>query len=348
MSGIGPALRSPLFADAEIAALFSAQATLRGYGEFEVALACAQAAEGLIPEAAADAIAAAVARFVPESEGLRAGLTRDGLAVPAYVSQLRARIASPHAASVHWGATSQDVIDTVAALSIRAANRLFAARLDAVLGSLDTLAARHGDGRIMGRTRMQAALEIPAAHRVAEWRAPVAAARHHLDALRMEVEAIQLGGPVGDRRGMEGKGDAVAARIAAELGLVDAPCWHTDRTRIVRCGGWLAASAGACGKIGQDVALMAQMGEIRLAGGGESSAMPHKRNPIRAEALVALARQAAALAGGLQHVMLHEQERSGSAWAMESLMLPPLCEATGASLREAETLLNSIEGIGQA
>ncbi len=346
MNEIGPALRSPDFADAEFGNLFSLSATLEHYGAFEAALARAQAVEGLVSDAAAEAVTAAAAHFVPDPDRLRAGLLRDGIAVPEYVAQLRAAIGAPHGSSLHLGATSQDVIDTAMGLAIRAANDILMTRLDALLASLDDLSGRLGDVHIMGRTRMQDALPIRATHRVGQWRAPANSSREHLVGMRVQVESVQLGGPVGDRRGMAGRGDAVAARLATLLGLSDAPCWHTDRSRVVGYGASLAAVSGACGKLGRDVALMAQMGEIRIAGGGESSAMPHKRNPVRAEALVALAGHAAALAGGLQHAMLHEQERSGSAWALESLFLPPLCESAGASLRAAGCLVASIEWIG--
>ena len=347
MNDIGPALRSPEFADAEIGDLFSPSATLERYGAFETELARAQAMEGLVMEAAAVAIGAAAVRFVADTDRLRACLIRDGIAVPEYVAQLRATVGEPHASSLHLGVTSQDVVDTAMALAILAVNGILATRLDALLTSLDELSERLDDAQIMGRTRMQDALPIRATHRVAQWRAPVEAARKNLHSTRPQVESVQLGGPVGDRRGMAGRGDAVALRIALMLGLSNAPCWHTDRSRITGYGGSLATIAGACGKLGRDIALMAQMGEIGLAGGGGSSSMPHKQNPVRAEALVALAGHAATLAGGLQHAMLHEQERSGAAWALESLLLPPLCESAGASLRVAGCLIASIRWIGR-
>ncbi len=337
---------SPLFADEETAEQFSTPTTLARYGAFEAALARAQSEEGLIPETAAAAIETAVACYVPEMAGLHAGLLRDGVAIPDYVRQLRAAVGEPHAMHVHLGTTSQDVIDTAMVLAIRTANDLYASRLERLVDSLDDLFVRNDAVRLMGRTRMQEALPIRAADRVARWRAPVDAARQRLGVLRPEIEAIQLGGPVGDRRGMQGRGDAVAARLAVLLGLSNAPCWHTDRSRVVHYGSWLATVAGACGKLGMDVALMAQMGEIEITGGGKSSAMPHKMNPVRAEALVALAGKAAALAGGLQNTMLHEQERSGSAWSLESLLLPQLCEVAGASLLVAGDLVGSVERMG--
>src|SRR5690606_8378830 len=134
--------------------------------------------------------------------------------------------------------------------------------------------ARLGDAPLMGRTRMQAALPISAGDRIAAWREPLA----WLRGLPPELFAVQLGGPVGTLAEMDGRGPAVRARLAAALGLADAPAWHAQRDRIVRIADWLARISGVLGKMGQDIALMAQMGEIALEGGGRSSAMAHKQN----------------------------------------------------------------------
>ncbi len=339
---------SPLFDDPETRVLFEPEPTLGHFGAFEAALAQAQAEEGIISPAAAQAIAQAVARFQPDEAALQDGLLRDGLPIPAYVAQMRAALPSEHAASFHKATTSQDVMDTALVLALRNVNILLTTRIAAILTTLDTLEGHFGHAPLMGRTRMQAALPVTVAHRINEWRAPLTAVQHDLAALRPTLESIQFGGPVGDRRGMEGKGDAIAARIAASLCLTDAPCWHTDRTRITAYGAWLARLAGAIGKIGLDITLMAQqgIGTARIKGGGGSSAMPHKQNPVGAEALVTLSHEASMLASGLQTAMLHEHERSGIVWALEWLTLPRLCIATTAATLGCARLLNSVESLG--
>ena len=135
----------------------------------------------------------------------------------------------------------------------------------------------------MGRTRMQRALPIRAADKLRTWREPLERHRLRLAELKPRLFVVQFGGPVGARGGLEGKGDAVAAGLARRLGLAAGPCWHVERDAIGEFGAWLSLAAGSLGKIGQDIALMAQneIGEARLAGGGGSSAMPHKVNPVR-------------------------------------------------------------------
>ncbi len=341
-------LISPLFDTPEIRAIFAPAPTLDRFDLFESALADAQAAEGIIPVEAAEAIAQAVASFTPDEAALQNGLRNDGLPIPAYVAQMRAALPPGHAAAFHKATTSQDVMDTALVLALREVNAILTIRIDAILAALDHLDARFGAAPLMARTRMQAALPVTVAHRLSEWRAPLTTARRDLAALRPTLESLQFGGPVGDRRGMEGKGDAVAARLAAALDLIDAPCWHTDRSRIASYGAWLARLAGATGKIGLDVTLMAQqgIGVVRLTGGGGSSAMPHKQNPVAAEALVTLSHEASMLAGGLQTAMLHEHERSGIAWALEWLTLPRLCIAVGAATSGCVRLLAAIESLG--
>ncbi len=179
--------------------------------------------------------------------------------------------------------------------------------------------------------------------RLRSWAAPLERHRRRLDALRPELLVVQLGGPAGSLAALGPAAEAVRRALATRLGLADAPQWHSQRDRIAALGSALAGIAGSLGKFGQDVALMAQAGdEIALAGGGGSSAMPHKQNPVAAEMLVALARFAAVQLSGLHQALVHEQERSGAAWTLEWLLLPPLLLATGAATRIAGELAGGI------
>ncbi|RUU26526.1 3-carboxy-cis,cis-muconate cycloisomerase, partial [Mesorhizobium sp. M6A.T.Ca.TU.002.02.2.1] len=140
---------------------------------------------------------------------------------------------------------------------------------------------------------------------------------------------------------------AVRAAVAERLSLGDAPQWHSQRDRIAELANWLSLVTGGLGKFGQDIALMAQAGdELQLAGGGSSSAMAHKRNPIDAEMLVTLARYNAVQLSGTHHALVHEQERSGAAWTLEWLILPQMLMAAGASTCVADRLLSNITAIG--
>ena len=179
------------------------------------------------------------------------------------------------------------------------------------------------------------------------WAAPLERHRRRLEALQPELLVVQFGGPAGTLAALGPAAEAVRRSLAARLGLADAPQWHSQRDRIAALGSVLAGIAGSLGKFGQDVALMAQAGdEIALSGGGGSSAMPHKRNPVAAEMLVALARFAAVQVSGLDQALVHEQERSGAAWTLEWLLLPPLLLATGAATRIAGELAGDMTRLG--
>jgi 3-carboxy-cis,cis-muconate cycloisomerase len=140
---------------------------------------------------------------------------------------------------------------------------------------------------------------------------------------------------------------AVRAALAAKLGLADAPQWHSQRDRIAELANWLSQVTGGLGKFGQDIALMAQAGsEIKLDGGGSSSAMTHKSNPVHAEALVALARFNAVQLSGIHQALVHEQERSGSAWTLEWMLLPQMFSAAGSSSSKTASLISQIRSLG--
>jgi 3-carboxy-cis,cis-muconate cycloisomerase len=340
-----------LLGDGELAALFDECRTVARYNAVEAALADAMAAESLIAATDAAAIRRVTREFAPDLAALGAGTAVDGLPIPAYVTALRAALPEPARAAVHRHSTSQDIMDTALALALRGANGILAARLAALDAELATLAGRFGGRPLMARTRRQAALPVTAAHRIGLWRAPLPGHLDALGALRPRIEALQFGGPVGTREGWEGRGNDVAARMAEALGLAEpGRATHTDRSAVAGYAALLAAMAASAGKIGADVALMAQQGidEVRLAGGGTSSAMPHKANPILAEVLVALARYTAILAGGVLQSAVHEQERSGAAWTLEMMLLPSLVVAAGRSLSAAAELVGRIEAIGTA
>ncbi|HEV7246522.1 MAG TPA: 3-carboxy-cis,cis-muconate cycloisomerase [Shinella sp.] len=336
-----------LLGDGEIAALFSAAAELEAMLAFEVALAKAEAGEGIITQDAALAIAETAHRFSPDVASLRTATARDGVVVPDLVRQLRAAVGEPHGKHVHVGATSQDVIDSGLMLRLSRVLPILENRLEALAANLDGLAADFGDRPLMGRTRMQAAIEITVKDRIESWRSPLARHAGRLKGFAKDGLAVQFGGAAGTLEKLGAKGPAVRAALARELGLADAPQWHSQRDRIGDLAALLAAMTGSLGKLGQDVALMADRGdEIALAGGGGSSAMPHKQNPVGAEVLVTLARFNAAQLGGLAQAAVHEQERSGAAWTLEWLILPQMVAAAGVSLRLAGDLIASVKRLG--
>ena len=339
-----PPLLSALVGDPEVEAHFSDAADLAAMLRFEAALAEAQADAGLIPPDHAARIAETCGRFTIDREKLAAGLARDGVVVPEFVRQLRAAVGEPASKSVHKGATSQDVIDTSLMLRLAPVLDLLDTRLTALDDALGVLAARCGGQALMAQTRMQQALPITVGDRLRAWAAPLPRHRERLAALRPRLLKLQLGGPVGNRGELGPRADEIAAGVARRLALAPAPPWHSQRDSIVEFGAWLTLPGGSLGKIGQDVALMVQneVSSARLAGGGTSSAMAHKANPVPAELLVTLARFTAGLSGTLAQAMIHENERSGAAWTLEWLLLPQMVVTTGAALRIALTLTQNL------
>lgn len=329
----------------DLAGLFTPKAEIRSMLRFEAALAEAEAEAGVIPKMAAAAIAQAVEAFREDGETLAAGVARDGLVVPMLIKDLRKTLDEAHRPHLHVGATSQDVIDTGLMLRLKEALALLGKDIERLAERLDAIGERDGGRPLMARTRMQQALPIRLADRIRIWKTPLA---HHLERLaklRDRTLAVQFAGPVGTLDQLGDQGPRVRARLAERLGLADpGGSWHTDRSRLVDVATWLSQVTGALGKIGQDVVLMAQneIGEAVIDGGGLSSAMPHKKNPVRAELLVTLGRYNAGEIGALHQALIHENERSGAAWTLEWLALPPMVACTGAALKVAASLLENL------
>ena len=338
-----------LFADPEMAALWSPEAQLAGMRAFEAAWSRGLGEVGLAPAPEAEAAARAIETMQFDLADLREGTGRDGVVVPRLVAQMQTA-AGPARAAVHKGATSQDVIDTALALAMAQSLDLLEARLHILQAALTKLSTAEGAQPLMGRTRMQAATEITVADRIAPWLLPLAHHLERLTALRPRVAVLQFGGASGDRRATGAQSTALAAAVALRLGLAAPPrAWHSMRDGVAEFAGLLSLISGTLGKMGQDIALMAQQGidEIALAGGGASSAMPHKQNPVMAELLVTLARFNAGSLGQIHQALIHEQERSGAAWALEWMVLPDMARTTGRALLAATSLTTQIRRIGR-
>ncbi|MFO1142965.1 MAG: lyase family protein [Amaricoccus sp.] len=331
--------------DPEIAPLFSDEAEIAAMLAVEAALARAQAGVGMVPAAAAAAITVAAEAGGIGPEELAAGVAAAGMPVPALVAALRKRLPEEHAGWVHFGATTQDVIDTGLVLRLGRVLALLDARLARMVGILAAQAERHRGTVIAARTRGQIAQPTTLGAKIAVWAMPLVRHRVRLAELQPRVLVVSQAGAAGTNAAMGGHGRAVMAALAAELGLAPAEVpWHAARDGIAEVGGWLALVTGSLGKVGQDLLQLgaSEVGEVTAGKGGGSSTMPNKANPIAADALVALARVNAHSVGMLQDAMLTTQERDGAAWGLEWFALPAMAVAAGAATRHALALAGTL------
>ena len=329
-----------------IEAHFTEQAEIEAMLRFEGALAAVEADLGLIPKAAGRAIETTATALQPDPECLAIGIQRDALVVPVLVHILRKAVGADHGKHVHFGATSQDVIDTGLILRLRDALTILRNDLAAVVSALEVLKAKFGRFKIMGRTRMQCALPIAFDDRIDTWMEPLSRHQDALTSLGVRLLSVQFGGAVGTLDKLGDAGPHVRAALAKRLSLTDpGSAWHVQRDRIADLVHWLSQVSGSVGKIGQDLLLMTQneIGEATLASTGTSSTMPHKRNPVQAELLVTLARLNAGKLGTMGQSIIHEGERSGVAWTLEWFVLPEMIATTAASLMIAKTALEGLE-----
>ncbi|RMD91577.1 MAG: adenylosuccinate lyase family protein [Alphaproteobacteria bacterium] len=354
MAGIlyDSAIYRGLATDPEAARLFTDSAEIRAMLVVEGALAKVQGELGLIPETSARAIHRASLEVAIDPAQLAPGAAQSGVPVPALVAAFREAMAAPeHAQYIHWGATSQDIADTALMLRLRQFLALTGDRLAACLKGLGALAAEHAELPMAARTWGQAATPTSFGATVAQWGRPLLRQHAALAPLREDVLVVSLAGAAGTLSAMGPKGPEVRARLARALGLGDpGGPWHAERDRIARLSGWITATMGALGKMGQDILLATQhgVGEIRLARAGGSSTMPQKQNPVLPSLLVALARHAAGLDATLQGAALHAQARDGAAWMTEWLALPQHCLGLARALAAAVELATSLAPDPQA
>ncbi|KAF0676225.1 class-II fumarase/aspartase family protein [Profundibacterium mesophilum] len=344
MSGapFASALYQGFWHDPRTGTLFTDSAEIRAMLLVWGALAEVQSEEGLIPDLAGPAIRRAAMEAAIDPGALSAQTARNGVVVPGLLEAFRAAIPGPeHRPFVHWGATSQDIMETGLVLRLRRALDLWEERLAAILETLGALARDHAETPMAGRTYGQLAAPTSFGAVAAEWGRPLLRHLDRLEEMRPRLLVVSLSGAAGTLSMMGAQGPRVRAGLAARLGLGDPEAsWHAERDRIAELATWIAAVAGSLGKIGEDAGLLCQSGIEELSGGaaGASSTMPQKRNPVLPAQLAALARHAAGLSGLLQEGLVHRQQRDGAAWFGEWLALPPLCMALGRATQIAEEL----------
>jgi 3-carboxy-cis,cis-muconate cycloisomerase len=349
----GGGLLGPLFAASRADPELSDRAFLQAMLDAERALAEAGGQAGIVPAAAAAAIAGACRadRFDPDDLGGRAQAA--GNPVVPLVRDLTAAVAEaagPEAARwVHHGATSQDIMDTAASL---VAFRALGPVLDDLEGAADgcaRLAEAHRATVMAGRTLGQQALPTTFGLKAAGWLAALDDAADGLARVRRQRLAAQLGGAAGTLASLGGDGVEVAGHYARALGLAEpALPWHTNRVRVAELAGALGVAAGALGKLALDVTLLAQteLGEVAEAAGdgrGGSSTLPHKRNPVGAVLVSAATRRVPGLVATLLAAMAQEQERAAGAWHAEWAPLVELLRLVGGAAHRARELLAGLE-----
>ena len=341
----GPALDSylfsPLFSDAEVAEQFSDTQLVRAMLEVESALAIVEGRLGVIPAEAADQIVDVAARMEVDFNRLRSEVKKSGVPVIDLVRQLRTQIGGDAADYVHWGVTSQDIIDTANVLQIRTALEVLESKLESVIRNLAQLADKHRHTLMAGRTHSQQALPVTFGFKVAGWLAPLIRHRERLTEMRPRILVIQFGGAVGTLAALGTSGIQVQEDLAEELKLdLSYIPWHTQRDNMAELASWLSMLTGSLAKMAQDIILLAQseVGELSEsddASRGGSSTMPQKNNPIVSELIIAAARTNASLLASMHQAQIQEHERGTHGWQMEWLVLPQMFTLTAAALNKA-------------
>jgi 3-carboxy-cis,cis-muconate cycloisomerase len=345
-------LLDPLFRSQAVEKVFSNRATLQAMLDFEAALARAEARAGFIPASAAPAIEAKCRAELYDMTVLaRAAASAGNLAIP-LVNQLTLLVAKKEkdaARYVHWGATSQDAIDTGRVLQLRQALALISSELDLFAVVLGELVHKNRATLVVARTWMQQALPTTFGFKVAGWLDAIDRHRARLAETQERCLILQFGGAVGTMAALGARGLDVAANLAKELQLPlpEIP-WHSHRDRMAEIATTLGLVCGTLGKIARDISLHTQteVGEVfepSADGRGGSSTMPHKRNPVTSAVVLSAAVRVPALVGIMLAAMVQEQERGLGGWHVEWETLPDIVRLTAGALHHLTTTVSELE-----
>jgi 3-carboxy-cis,cis-muconate cycloisomerase len=330
--------------------IWSAEAQVRGMLAFEaaLALALAEAEVGVIPRAEAEAIASICQTVTLDAAEIFREAAQAGTPAIPLVRMLTERMPDAARGFVHWGATSQDAVDTALVLQMRDGLDLLANTLREIGALCAALAERYADTPMAGRTLLQQALPITFGLKAARWLAMVTRQMRRLSEVREQIAVLQLGGAAGTLAALGDMGALMTVLTADRLGLAppDLP-WHAERDRVGEMAGALGVTAGVMAKIAQDVILLAQteVGEVAegdAPGKGGSSALAHKRNPIDAALAVAASRLAIGLVPVILGAMAQEHERGAGGWQTEWEAIPDLFRYCGGAAERVRDALRHL------
>ncbi len=341
------AIYRDFFGTPAMRAVWSDEALVARYVEVEVALAKAEARVGVIPADAAKEIAAKSDARTFDLAKLKEETDVVGYPIIGIVHQM-AKQCGEAGRYVHWGATTQDIMDSATVLQLRAALDIIDDELHAVARALESLAAKHRDTVMAGRTHMQHALPLTFGYKAAVWLSSVRRDKTRLTELRKRLLVIQFSGAAGTLASLGADGLKVQAALAEELGLAQPDItWHAARDTIAEVGSTLAILAGGLAKIATDVMLMmqtevAEAFEPFVKGRGGSSTMPQKRNPISCEMILAIAKSVRSDASLLLDAMAADHERATGPWHLEWIALPRAFISTAGALHQARFMLEGL------
>ncbi|OUC58280.1 3-carboxy-cis,cis-muconate cycloisomerase [Acinetobacter seifertii] len=347
-------LYASLFYQKDVTDIFSDSSLIKYMIEVEVALAQAQAQVGVIPQNAANTITQvaeqAIEKFDFSALAVATGLAGN-IAIP-FVKQLTAIVKDVDEDAsryVHWGATSQDILDTACILQCRDALNIVEAQLQHCYATALEQAKQYRYQVMIGRTWLQQALPITLGHKLARWASAFKRDLDRINAMKSRVFTAQLGGAVGSLASLQDQGSSVVSAFAKKLNLtVPTSTWHGERDRIVEIASVLGMIVGNTGKMARDWSLMmqteiAELFEPTAKGRGGSSTMPHKRNPVAAASVLAAANRVPALMSSIYQSMVQEHERSLGAWHAEWLAVPEIFQLCAGALSRTGEVLQGFE-----
>ncbi len=336
-----------MFGTPAMRTVFSDERLVAAYVEVEVALARAEAKLGLIPAEAAAEIAARADAQAIDIAKLKHETDVVGYPIIGIVHQM-AKQCGEAGRFVHWGATTQDIMDTATVLQVRDALALVDADLEALDKTLTSLAAKHRDTVMAGRTHLQHALPVTFGYKAAVWLSMIRRHRERLTQLRPRALVAQFSGAAGTLASLGDQGLAVQAALAVELGLRQPDItWHAARDNMAEVATLLGLVTGSLSKIAVDVMLMMQteIGEVFepfVPGRGASSTMPQKRNPISCEMIVALAKAVRNHVSLMLDGMAADHERATGPWHLEWMAVPEMFIASAGALHQARFMLDGL------
>ncbi len=336
-----------LYGSDAMRAVFDEQTYFQRMLDVEAALARVQSRLGIIPADAGAAISAAARVENLSTAELAASARNVGYPVVGLVAGLSRAAGSGGGEAggwTHWGATTQDIMDSATVLQIRTGLALIDTELDAILTALLAQAEKYRSTVMAGRTHLQHALPITFGLKCAIWAQPFLHHRQRLKQLRPRVEVVEFAGAAGTLASLGDQGIAVMEALAAELGLGTTPApWHVCRDGVAEAVSLLGLICGSLAKFATDIILLcqnevAEVAEPYVAGRGQSSTMPQKRNPIASEYILAAARMVQALVPVMQGAMAQDHERATGPWQAEALALPQAFVLTHGALQHARAI----------